>query len=74
MLSQLLSGELATASSQFFYTSGSILASLPLLGLIGAIIYKIIGKIAKLPCCKKLLSLYQQSERNDIHVELDTIN
>ena len=70
VLSQL-SGELATVSTQFFYISASILASLPLIGLIGAIIYKIIGKIAKLPCCKRLLRLYQQSERNDIHVELD---
>ena len=70
VLSQL-SGELATVSTQFFYISGSILASLPLIGLIGTIIYKIIGKIAKLPCCKRLLRLYRQSERNDIHVELD---
>ena len=54
-----LSGELATASTQFFYISGSILTSLPLLGLIGAIIYKIIGKIAKPSCCKRLLDYDQ---------------
>ena len=58
VLSQL-SGELATASIQFLYISGSILTSLPLLGLIGAIIYKIIGKIAKPLCCKRLLDYDQ---------------
>ena len=72
VLSQL-SGELATASTQFFYVSGSILTSLPLLGLIGAIIHKIIGKIAKLPCCKRLLRLYQQSERNDMELDYDQL-
>ena len=36
ILSQL-SGELAFSSTLFFYISGSILASLPLLGLIGII-------------------------------------
>ena len=54
-----LSRELATASTQFFYISGSILASLPLLGLTGAIIHKIIGKKEKPPCCKRLLDYDQ---------------
>ena len=72
VLSQL-SGELATASAQFFYISGSILTSLPLLGLTGVIIYKIIGKIAKLPCCKRLLRLYQRSERNDMELDYDQL-
>ena len=73
VLSQL-SGELATASTQFFYISGSTLASLPQLGLIGAIIYKIVGKIAKLPCCERLICLYQrQSERNDMELDYDQL-
>ena len=58
MLSQP-SGELVTASTQFFYVSGSTLASLPLIGLTGAIIHKIIGKIAKPPYYKRLLDYDQ---------------
>ena len=72
VLSQL-SGELATVSTQFFYISVSILTPLPLLGLTGVIIYKIIGKIATLSCCKKLLRLYQQHERNDIELKYDQL-
>ena len=72
VLSQL-SGELATASTQFFYISGSILTSLPLLGLIGAVTYKIIGKIARLPYCKRWLHLYRQSERNDMELDYDQL-
>ena len=65
VLSQL-SGEPHHASIVFFYVSGSILTSLPLLGLTGTIIYKIIRKLTKLPCCKRLLHSYQQHEHNGI--------
>ena len=71
-LSQI-SGELDTVSTQFFYVCGSTLISLPLLGLTGVIIYKIIGKIAKLPYCKRLLRLYQRSDRNDMELDYDQL-
>ena len=65
ILSQL-SGELHIAFILFYYVSGSILASLPLLGLIGTIVYKIIRKLTKLPCCKRLLHSHGQHGHNDI--------
>ena len=62
ILSQL-SGDQPNTSILFFYTSGSILASLPLLALIGVLIHKMIRKIAKLPCCKRLSQSKLQHKR-----------
>ena len=67
LLSQL-NGELPTTSLQFYYTSGSILASLPLLGIIGILVWKIIKKVAKLPYCKRLLQS-RQHDRQDTNPE-----
>ena len=53
ILSQL-SGELSKTSTLFFYTSGCILTSLLLLGLIGVLGFKVIRKITQLPCYKRL--------------------
>ena len=64
ILSQL-GAELSNTFTIFFYISGSTLTSLPLLGLIGALIYKIIGKVTKLPYCKRLLHLHDQEGHND---------
>ena len=64
ILSQL-SGELSDTFTQFFYVSGSIVASLPLLGLIGILIYKIIRKITKIPYCKRLLHSHGQEGNNE---------
>ena len=64
ILSQL-SGELSDTFTQFFYISGSIVASLPLLGLIGILIYKIITKITKIPYCKRLLHSHDQEGNNE---------
>lgn len=66
ILSQL-SGKLPNASAVFFYISGSVLASLPLLVLIGMLIYKMIRKILapKLPCCKRFLHAHQQDAIDD---------
>ena len=50
-------------SMPFFYVSGGILASLPLLGLLRV---QIIREITKLPCCKRLLHSYEEHEHNDI--------
>ena len=63
-LAQLSSNQPNT-SIVFYYTIGSILASLPLLILIGVLIYKMIQKIAKLNCCIKLLQWNQCSRRKD---------
>ena len=61
-----LNGELPDTITQFFYISGSILASLPLLGLTGTLLYKIIKTTTKLPCCKSvLLHSHDQQEHND---------
>ena len=69
-----LSGDLSSnASTLFFYVSGSVLSSLPLLGLIGMIIYKIMRKIAKSPCCKRLLQSYSQSGQNDTELDFDQV-
>ena len=65
LILSLLSGELSNTFTQFFYISGSVLASLPLFGLIGILIYKIIRKVAKLPCCKRLLHSHDQEGHND---------
>ena len=73
ILSQL-SGELSSNSSTlFFYISGSVLASLPMLGLIVMIIYKIMRKISKLPCGRRLLHSYRQSGRNDTELDFDQL-
>ena len=50
ILSQV-SVEVSYTSTQFFYISGSIFASLPLFGMIGMLIYKIIRTIRNLHCC-----------------------
>ena len=61
-----LNGELPDTITQFFYISGSILASLPLLGLTGTLLHKIIKTTTKLPCCKGfLLHSHDQQEHND---------
>jgi phage-related holin len=65
ILSQLLSGELTKPSVLFFYSIGSILAALPLLGLIGVTIYKMIRKLVNMQCCKRFLHSYQQLRNND---------
>jgi hypothetical protein len=66
ILSQLSGYQPSTSTSiVFFYTIGSIIASLPLLTLTGVLIYKIIRKIAKLPCCIKLLQSNQCSRHNE---------
>ena len=62
ILSQL-SGELSYSSNRFFYVSGSILASLPLLGLIVTIIYKIIRRITRQLHCIRSLHSNQKSDR-----------
>jgi hypothetical protein len=64
ILSQL-SGELTKPSTLFFYVIGSILAALPLLGLIGVTIYKMIRKLVNMQCCKRFLQSYQQLRNND---------
>ena len=64
ILSQL-SGELSDTFTIFLYISGSVLSSVPLFGIIGVIIYKIITKVNKLPCCKKLQHLHHQDRHND---------
>ena len=64
ILSQL-SGNQPNTSILFFYTSGSILASLPLLTLIGVLICKMIRKLSKLPCCKRLLQSNQRNRRSN---------
>ena len=64
ILSQL-GAQLSDTFTIFFYISGSTLASLPLLGLIGILSYKIIGKVTKLPYCKRLLHLHDQEGHND---------
>ena len=65
ILSQLR-GELPYPTAVFFYTSGGVLVSLPLLVLIGTLIYKIIWKILlpKLPCCKRFLHSNQEYRHN----------
>ena len=67
LLSQL-NGELPTTSLQFFYTSGSILASLPLLGMIGILMWKI---MARLPYCKRLLQSIRHHDRRSTNSEDD---
>lgn len=64
-----LSGELSHPSAVFFYTSGSVLISLPLLVLIGTLIYKMIWKmlVPKLPGCKRFLHSHQQDGHNAMH-------
>ena len=64
ILSQL-NGRLSTAFTQFFYISGSMLASIPLLAITGVLIYKIIRKMTKLPCCKSLLRSHGQKDLDD---------
>ena len=64
ILSQL-NGQLSTAFTQFFYISGSILASIPLLAITGVLTYKIIRKMTKLPCCKSLLCSHGQKDLDD---------
>ena len=64
ILSQV-SVEVSYTSTQFFYISGSIFASLPLFGMIGMLIYKIIRKIRNLHCCKRLLLSYQRNKCDD---------
>ena len=49
----------------FFHVSGSILASLPLLGLFGTIVFKIIRKIAKMSCYKKILHSQRHNDDYD---------
>ena len=68
LLSQL-SGELSHPSAVFSYTSGSVLTSLPLLVLIGTLIYKMIWKILvpKLPCCKRFLHSHQRDGHSATH-------
>ena len=63
ILSQL-GGELSNPSLQFLYVSGGILTSLPMLGMIGIILYKIFKKITKLPCCKTVLRSQWQDGHN----------
>jgi hypothetical protein len=41
------------------------LAALPLLGLIGVTIYKMIRKLVNMQCCKRFLQSYQQLRNND---------
>ena len=65
ILSQL-SGEISKPSTLFFYIIGSVLTSLPLLGLTGMVVYKMSRKIAKLPCSKTLLHSYHQHGNNDM--------
>ena len=64
ILSQL-SGQLPDTFIHFFYISGSILASLPLLGLIGILFYKIFRKATQLLCCKRCIHSYQWQGNND---------
>ena len=64
VLSQL-SGQLSNTFTQFIYVSGSILASLPLLGLIGILFYKIFRKATKLLCCKRCIHSCQWQGNND---------
>ena len=66
LILSLLSGELSKPSTLFFYIIGSMLSSLPLLGLIGMAVYKMSRKIAKLPRCKRLLHSYYQHGNNVI--------
>jgi hypothetical protein len=65
ILSQL-GGELTKPSTLFFYAIGSLLAALPLLGLIGITIYKMIRNLANLQCCKRFLHSYQRLRNNDM--------
>ena len=69
ILSQL-SGELSDTFTQFIYISGSILASLPLLVFTGILIYKMIKKITKLPCCKRLLHSNDQEGNDDTKISI----
>lgn len=55
-----LNGKLSDVFITFFYISGSILASLPLLGMTGILIYKMIMKMRNLECCETILLLCQQ--------------
>ena len=64
ILSHLI-GDLSNTSLLFFYISGSVLATLPLLVLIGVLIYKMIKKMTKLPCCKRLLQSTQRNRHKD---------
>ena len=64
-ISDIESSEWGT-SALFFYTSGSILTSLPLFGLIGVLVFEVISKIVQLPCYKRLrLCIYQHGGRNN---------
>ena len=71
LLSQLI-GKLSHPSAVFLYTSGIVLTSLPLVLLIGTLIYNKIWKILvpKLPCCKRFLHAQQQ----DGHIATDDSN
>ena len=76
ILSQQI-GDQSNSSIVFFYTIGSILASIPLIALIGVLIGKMIRKIMKLPCCKRLLQLSQSNHnmrQNDEDDDLLTQN
>ena len=65
ILSQLSGYQPNTSIIVFYYTIGSIFASLPLLILIGVLIYMMIRKIKKLPCCIKFLQSNQCSRHKD---------
>ena len=53
-ISDIESSESFETCALYFYTSGSIFTSLPLFGLIGVLVFKVISKIVQLPCYKRL--------------------